>query len=149
MTVETDTYLLTSDDEAQAIIEQGYALRAMVFADRLEEVSESHAYASDSREREDSQWFEDAIVYRGATALKLVAAAIPDTKDNRQLTKHFLRYVRSVTKPGALDDHRSGAVRERVALYFNNMRNHMPLEYALAMVQRADLEQSAVKMGVK
>lgn len=146
MTVETDTYLLTSDEDAQAIIEQGFALRATVFADRLEEVSESHFYASDSREREDSQWFDDAVVFRGATALKLVMGTIPDTPGNRQLSKHFLRYVRSVTKPGALADHRSGAVRERIALYINSMRNHMPVEYALAMVQDMALKECAAGM---
>lgn len=134
--MESDNYLLTSDAEAQAVIEQGYALRAAVFADRLEEVSESHSCATDSREREDSQWFEDAIVFRGATALKLIMGVVPDTPDNRQLSTHFLRYVRSVTKPGALDDHRSGVVRDRISTYVNNMRNRVPLEYALAMVSK-------------
>lgn len=135
MTVKSDTYLLTSDAEAQAIIEQGYRLRVAVFADRLEEVAESHLHASDSREREDAQWFEDTVAFRGATPLKLLMSMVPDTPDNRQLSKHFLRYVRTVTKPGALEDHRSGIVRERIGDFVDAMRNRMPLEYAMAMLR--------------
>lgn len=134
MTVESDNYLLTSDKEAQALIEQGYRLRAMVFADRLEEVSESHLKAADSREREDAQWFEDAHIFRGARPLSLIMAVIPDTEDNRIVSKHFLRYIRSSTGAGAYEDHLSGAVRERIVNYVDIMRNRMPAEYALAAV---------------
>lgn len=139
MTVGTDTgresYALTSDHEAQAIIEQGYALRALMFADRLAEVSEAHLEASDRREREDAQWFEDTHIFRGARPLSNIMAVVPNTKDNRIISKYFLRYVRSVTKGGAYQDHLSGDVRERISSFVNIMRNRTPAEYALAMVQ--------------
>lgn len=130
-----ESYTLTSDDEAQAIIEQGYALRATLFADRLAEVSEAHLEASDRREREDAQWFEDTHIFRGARPLSNIMAVVPDTKDNRIISKYFLRYVRSVTKGGAYADHLSGDVRERVCEFINIMRNRTPVQYALAMVE--------------